>query len=102
MREKKEHEEKEREKKEEGRTKKSKNSEKKSVEKERKESFLATKGEVKRAIVSHQPLYLLICKEFNLLSNNAEAKILPSGIEFLLQEFEDVFPKEVPEGLPPI
>ena len=37
-----------------------------------------------------------------LLCTNDLASALPSNIVSLLQEFEDVLPKEVPHGLPPI
>ena len=78
---------------------------KKSVKKkndEKKESLIAKKGEVKNAIASQQPLYLLFCKEVALLTNTPNTQNLPSCVETLLQEFEDMFPKEVPSGLPPI
>lgn len=35
----------------------------KETEKEKKESFMAKKEEIKNAIVTKQPLYLLFCKE---------------------------------------
>lgn len=49
-----------------------------------------------------QPLYLLICKEVALLTNISNTQNFPSCVEFLLQDFKDLFPKEVPIGFPPI
>jgi len=43
---------------------------------------------------------MLYCKELNLNSNVSNK--LPSGVDSVLQEFEDVFPKEIPPDLPPL
>jgi hypothetical protein len=59
------------------------------------------KIEIKRALISHQPLIVLMYKE-DLLCTNDLVGALPSDIVSLLQEFEDVLPEEVPHGLPPI
>jgi hypothetical protein len=59
------------------------------------------KSEIKRALFSHQPLIVLMYKEA-LLCINDLIDALPSDIVSLLQKFEDVFPEEVPCGLPPI
>jgi hypothetical protein len=58
----------------------------------REETFncIAKKSEIKRALISHQPLIVLMYKEALLCTND------------LLQEFEDVLLEEVPHGLPPI
>jgi hypothetical protein len=68
---------------------------------EEKFNFIAKKGEIKRALISHQPLIVLMYKEA-LLCTNELVGSLPSNIFSLLQEFDDVFPEEVPHGLPPI
>jgi hypothetical protein len=68
---------------------------------EEKFTYIAKKSEIKRALFSHQPLIVLIYKEA-LLSTNDLVGALPSDIVSLLQKFEDVFPEEVPYGLPPI
>ena len=73
---------------------------KKSEKKERKESLLVKVSEVKRALLAKQPLYMLYYKDLNLNANASNK--LPSGVESVLQEFEDVFPKEIPPGLPPL
>jgi len=43
---------------------------------------------------------MLYCKELNLNSNVSNK--LPSGVDSVLQEFEDVFSKEISPGLPPL
>ena len=37
-----------------------------------------------------------------LLNTNELNLVIPSSVVSLLQEFEDVFPEEMPHGLPPI
>lgn len=44
---------------------------------------------------------MFVFKE-NLLNITALEPALPSSIKFLLQDYQDVFPEENPEGLPPI
>jgi hypothetical protein len=68
---------------------------------EEKFNYNANKSEIKRALFSHQPLIVLMYKEALLCTNDLVCA-LPSDIVSLLQKFEDVFPKEVPYGLPPI
>ena len=46
-------------------------------------------------------MIVLLYKE-TLLNTNQLETYLPSSIISLLQEFKDVFPKEIPKGLPPI
>ncbi|XP_056855766.1 uncharacterized protein LOC130505190 [Raphanus sativus] len=49
---------------------------------------------------SSLPHLLIVFKE--CLNITKPVQDLPSKIEFLLQEFKDVFPEEAPQGLPPI
>jgi hypothetical protein len=49
---------------------------------------------------SNQPIIVLLYKEA-LLNTNELDPVMPSSVVSLLQEFEDVFPDEVPHGLPP-
>ena len=44
-------------------------------------------------------LYILYNKEITALDSDLE---LPSRVKSILQEFQDVFPKEIPQGLPPL
>ena len=46
-------------------------------------------------------MIVLLYKE-GLFNNNQLDTYLSSSIVSLLQEFEDVFPEEIPKGLPPI
>ena len=48
-----------------------------------------------------QPMIVLLYKEAFLNTNQLDAS-LPSSVVSLLQEFDDVFPEEVHNGLPPI
>ncbi|MCR2848188.1 hypothetical protein [Heyndrickxia coagulans] len=66
----------------------------------KKESFYAKRSEVKSALYSNKPIFVLLYKEalFNLNDLNPS---LPDVVSSVLQEFEDVFPKEGPSGLPP-
>ena len=47
------------------------------------------------------PFFVLLHKEVQLSTNDLTS-LLPSVVLDLLQEFEDVFPDEVPAGLPPL
>ena len=51
---------------------------------------------------AHEPLYLLYCKDSKISTDNSnELTIFVSpSVELLLQKFKDVFPKEIPHGLP--
>ena len=74
---------------------------KESLEDRKQMSFFARESEIKRAFFSHQPMFVLLYKEA-CLNTNIDSFSLPSSIVSLLQDFEDVFPDEVPSGLPPI
>ena len=54
---------------------------------------------VKRVMLARQPMYLLIPHDYYLSSI---ASSLPIGVEELLKELGDVFPKDTPHGLPPL
>jgi hypothetical protein len=64
-------------------------------------SFYAKASDVKSAFYANQPIFVLLYKEacFNI---NELDESLPSVVVSLLQEYEDVFPNDVPSGLPPI
>uniref|UniRef100_A0A2N9GSJ0 CCHC-type domain-containing protein n=1 Tax=Fagus sylvatica TaxID=28930 RepID=A0A2N9GSJ0_FAGSY len=64
-------------------------------------SFYARESEVKRAFFADRPMILLVYKE-SYLNLDETNKSLPSLAVSLLQEFEDVFPEEMPNELPPI
>ena len=75
------------------------------VSKERGESNTlsgeARKSEVKSAIVARQQLLVLMYKEVYFSTTDLNSS-LPSVVVSLLQEYEDLFPEEVPRGLPPL
>ncbi|KAJ9536634.1 hypothetical protein OSB04_un000183, partial [Centaurea solstitialis] len=66
-----------------------------------KSNFYAKSSEVKRVIVEKKRVMVLVFKEA-CLSTSELTQSLPSFVVSLLQEYEDVFPKEEPSGLPPL
>ncbi|XP_016732573.2 uncharacterized protein [Gossypium hirsutum] len=73
----------------------------KEVAKEKKKmSVYASSREIRKCLSSHQSLFILMFKDHCLLAEFPAD--LPASIVSLLQEFEDVFPKETPKGLPPL
>lgn len=64
-------------------------------------NLFARESEVERAFFSKQPIIVLLCKEACMRTNELNSS-LPSAILSLLKDFDDVFPIEVPNGLPPI
>ncbi|XP_040945793.1 uncharacterized protein [Gossypium hirsutum] len=73
----------------------------KEVAKEKKKmSVYASSRELRKCLSSHQSLFILMFKDHCLLAEFPAD--LPASIVSLLQEFEDVFPKETLKGLPPL
>uniref|UniRef100_A0A2N9F738 CCHC-type domain-containing protein n=1 Tax=Fagus sylvatica TaxID=28930 RepID=A0A2N9F738_FAGSY len=71
-------------------------------EKQKKQvSFYAKASDVKSAFYANQPIFVLLYKEACFNTNKLDES-LPSVDVSLLQEYEDVFPNDVPSGLPPI
>ena len=64
-------------------------------------SFYAKASDVKNVFYTNQPLYLLLYKEVCFNTNELDES-LPSIVVSLLQEYEDVFPNDVTNRLPPI
>ena len=79
-----------------------KSEQKKSETLEVRESYLATKSEVKRLFRAKQSLYILFCKNQILTTNTFDDFEVPSSVKTLLQDFQDMFPSNVPSGLPPL
>jgi hypothetical protein len=71
-------------------------------EKQKKQvSFYAKASDVKSAFYANQSIFVLLYKEACFNTNKLDES-LPSVVVSLLQEYEDVFPNDVPNGLPPI
>ena len=64
-------------------------------------SCLATKSELAE-ISTDDICYALICKQALFLLADIASSTLPPAVTNLLQEYEDVFPAEIPSGLPPL
>jgi hypothetical protein len=64
-------------------------------------SFYAKASDVKSAFYANQPIFVLLYKEACFNTNELDES-LPSVVVSLLQEYENVFPNDVPSGLPPI
>jgi len=65
------------------------------------ENILTIKS-LNQVLNDEQPLCLLLCKgTLTCTATFLELKSLPLKIENILKEFEDIFPKEGPIGLPP-
>jgi len=63
--------------------------------------MLATKSELREVRNNpDQVLFVLMCKDILISPNDITS--LPSVVSHLLQDYEDIFPKETPTGLPPI
>ena len=64
-------------------------------------SLIARTSEVRQALYSNRPIFVLLCKGAYLATNELNPSLSSVFVD-LLQEFEDVFPEEMPSGLPPI
>jgi hypothetical protein len=72
------------------------------VEKLKKQSnFYAREGEVRSAFFTNKPMILLVYKEPYFNTNDLD-HFMPSVAIFLLQEFDDLFPDDIPSRLPPL
>src|SRR4051812_10709340 len=63
--------------------------------------LFATKSDIDDLDVSKSVCYAFVCKEV-LFSFEDVPSSLPPAVTNILQEFADVFPQDVPPGLPPI
>jgi hypothetical protein len=63
--------------------------------------LLASKSDLAEIDVNITPCYAIVCKEV-LFSFEDMPPSLPPAVANLLQEYMDVFPQDVPPGLPPI
>jgi len=79
-----------------------KSGKKKSETLENKINCLVRESEVKKVLMANKPLFLLYYKSNIFIANNSNIPIVPASVEFLLQEYKNVFSKEIPNGLPPL
>ena len=64
-------------------------------------SFYVKASNVKNAFYTNQLIFVLLYKEVCFNTNELDES-LPSVVVSLLQEYEDVFPNDIPSGLPHI
>ena len=64
-------------------------------------NFYASNHTVERALMTQRPFVLIMFKEA-LITVAELPSDLPEQVKFVLQEYEDVFPEELPKGLPPL
>jgi len=70
---------------------------------DKKENHFVIKGDIKRILLPKQSFYLLLSRETSLsMAKIPTFETLPSKVEELLHVFGDIFPKEIPHGLPPL
>jgi hypothetical protein len=73
-----------------------------SVEKLKKQpNFYAKGSQIRSAFFTNKPMILLVYKEAYFNTNDLDYAI-PSVAVSLMQEFDDVFPEDIPNGLPPL
>jgi hypothetical protein len=63
--------------------------------------LLATKSDINELNASSSIVYALVCKDA-LISLHDMMPSLPLAVANILQEYSDVFPTEMPPGLPPL
>ena len=63
--------------------------------------MITRSSEVKHALSASRLIFVLLYKGAYLATNEINPSLL-SMFSNLLQEFEDVFPEEMPSGLPPV
>jgi hypothetical protein len=64
--------------------------------------LLATKFDFDDVRDDNLPCYALVCSPMLFSLDDAPSLDIPPTITKLLQDYADVFPKELPPGLPPI
>ena len=67
---------------------------------EGKHLMLIKAKQVKRILSERQPLLVLVCNEVGL-SNDDPFTNFPSIVALILHNYKDVFPEDIPSGLPP-
>ena len=62
--------------------------------------LLATKSNINGLVASNSFVYALVCKDVLISLHDVQHSLPPTAVN-ILQEYTDVFPSEVPQGLPP-
>ena len=62
--------------------------------------MLATKFDIHELAASKTVVYALVCKDALISLHDVQHSLPPTAVN-ILQEYTDVFPSEVPQGLPP-
>lgn len=65
-----------------------------------KRSYLISAKEVEKVISNHEVVYVLVSRE--LQQEKESSSTAPIEVKTLLEDFKDVFPEDLPPGLPPI
>ncbi|WVZ70642.1 hypothetical protein U9M48_019290 [Paspalum notatum var. saurae] len=64
--------------------------------------LLATRADFADLRDSHLPCYALVCSSVLVSLDDAPSLDIPPAVANILQEYADVFPKDLPPGLPPL
>lgn len=64
--------------------------------------LLATRADLDDIYTDHLPCYALVCTNMLVSHDDAPSLDIPPVVSNLLQEYTDVFPKDLPPGLPPL
>jgi hypothetical protein len=64
--------------------------------------LLATRADFDDIQDAYLPCYALVCSRVLVSLDDAPPLDIPSAVADLLQEYADVFPKDLPPGLPPL
>jgi hypothetical protein len=64
-------------------------------------NFYAKGSQIRSAFFTNKPMILLVYKEAYFNTNDLDSTI-PSVFVSLMKEFDDVFPEDIPNGLPPL
>ncbi|XP_027166363.1 uncharacterized protein LOC113766362 [Coffea eugenioides] len=68
---------------------------------EKRQNLLIKANVVRKALSVNKPIFVLLCKEVLVVTSDL-TNTLSSSIVSFLQDYEDVFPDEIPNGLPSI